>query len=46
VLRQLSPDHPVTVVAATALTVALAGVGDAERARALGEDTLKRCRRV
>jgi hypothetical protein len=35
-----------TLWAATALTGALAGLGEAEPARALGEDTLQRCRRV
>ena len=42
----LGPDHPITLWAAGALTVALLRVGEAEPARALGEDTLQRCRRV
>ena len=42
----LGPDHPTTLLAAAALTVALLWSGEAEPARALGEDTLQRCRRV
>jgi Tetratricopeptide repeat len=33
-------------LAATALTIALNQLGEAEPARALGEDTLQRCRRL
>jgi hypothetical protein len=40
------PDHAATLSAAAALTLALVGLGEAEPARALGEDTLQRCRRV
>jgi hypothetical protein len=42
----LGPDHPVNLAAAAALTLALVLVGEVEPARALGEDTLRRCRRV
>jgi ABC-type arginine/histidine transport system permease subunit len=42
----LGPDHPTTLRAAGALTGALVRLGEAEAARALGEDTLQRCRRV
>jgi hypothetical protein len=41
----LGPDHPTTLSAAAALTVALISLGEVEPARALGEDTLQRCRR-
>ncbi|ADB73956.1 hypothetical protein Gobs_1209 [Geodermatophilus obscurus DSM 43160] len=34
------------MLAAAALTLALVGLGEVEPARALGEDTLQRCRRV
>jgi tetratricopeptide repeat protein len=40
----LSPDHPDTLTAASSLTRALVGLGERERASALGEDTLQRCR--
>ena len=42
----LGPDHPITLMAAGALTGALAGLGEVEAARALAEDTLRHCRRV
>jgi Tetratricopeptide repeat len=42
----LGPDHLFTLLAATALTLALVAVGEVEPARALGEDTLQRSRRV
>src|SRR4051794_41707266 len=42
----LGPDHPDTLTAASALSHALNSLGEAEPARALGEDTLRRCRRV
>jgi len=42
----LGPDHLTTLWAATALTGALGRLGEAEPARALGEGTLWRCRRV
>jgi hypothetical protein len=42
----LGPDHPDTLAAASGLTVALFGVGEAAPARVLGEDTLQRGRRV
>jgi hypothetical protein len=42
----LGHDHTTTLWAAICLTFALVGLGDAEPARALGEDTLLRCRRV
>ena len=35
-----------TLNAAAVLTLALVALGDAEPARALGEDTVERCRRV
>jgi len=44
--RVLGPDHTTTLVAAAGLTDALVQSGEAEPARALGEDTLPRCRRV
>jgi hypothetical protein len=44
--RVLGPDHPITLWAATGLTLALAQSGEAESARDLGEDTLQRARRV
>jgi hypothetical protein len=40
------PDHPITLWAAAALASALVQLGEAEAARALGEDTLQRSRRV
>ena len=40
------PDHPISLWAAGALTSALAQLGEAESARALGQDTLQRSRRV
>jgi hypothetical protein len=40
------PDHATTLSAAAALTLALVGLGEAEPARALGEDTLQRSRLV
>ena len=40
------PDHAATLSAAAALTLALVGLGEVEPARALGEDTLQRSRRV
>jgi hypothetical protein len=42
----LGPDHPITLSAATGLTLALVQLGEAEPARALGQDTLRRCNRV
>jgi Tetratricopeptide repeat len=42
----LGPDHLITLWAAAALTSALFSVGEAASARALGEDTLQRSRRV
>jgi hypothetical protein len=44
----LGPDHPDTLTAASALTLALAlaQLGEAKPARALGRDTLQRSRRV
>ena len=42
----LGCDHLATLVAAAGLASALAGLGELERARALGEDSLERCRRV
>ena len=42
----LGPDHPITLGAAAVLTGALAGLGEVEAARALGEDTLSRCLRT
>jgi hypothetical protein len=42
----LGPDHPTTLWVAGALTAAQAQVGEAEPARALGQDTLQRCRRA
>jgi hypothetical protein len=42
----LGPDHPDTLLAAVALTLALNQLGEAEPACALGEDTLQRSRRV
>jgi Tetratricopeptide repeat len=42
----LGPDHPITLEAAAALTIALVELGEAESARALREDTLQRCRQV
>ena len=45
-LRVFGPDHPITLSAAVALTVALVRLGEATPARALGEDTLQRCRRA
>ena len=42
----LGPDHLLTLWAAVALTLALDRLGEAESARALGEDTLQRSRRV
>jgi len=42
----LGPDHVIALLAAAALTGALALSGEAEATRALGEDTLARCRRV
>ena len=44
--RAFGPDHPITLWAATGLTVALDRLGEVEPAGALGEDTLQRCRRV
>jgi hypothetical protein len=44
--RVLDPDHPITLWAATGLTLALVQLGEAEPARALGQDTLQRARRV
>ena len=44
--RALGPDHTTTLWAATALTYALDQLGEAAPARTLGEDTLRRCRRV
>jgi hypothetical protein len=42
----LGLDHLTTLRTAGALTGALARLGEAKPARALGEDTLQRCRRV
>jgi DNA-binding SARP family transcriptional activator len=42
----LGPDHPDTLAAASAHTLALFTVSEADQACALGEDTLQRCRRV
>ncbi len=42
----LGPDHPITLGAAAVLTGALAGLGEVGAARALGQDTLPRCRRT
>ncbi len=42
----LRPDHPITLWVAATLTLALARLGEPEPARALGEDTLRRCRRL
>jgi hypothetical protein len=39
-------DHPDTLTAASTLMVTLDQLGEDEAARALGEDTLERCRRV
>jgi hypothetical protein len=44
--RVLGPDHLITLYAAAALAVALAGLGEAEPARALGQDTVQRCHRI
>jgi len=44
--RVLGPDHPITLLAAGALTAALRRLGEVEPARGLGENTLRRCRRV
>jgi uncharacterized lipoprotein YbaY len=40
------PNHTTTLAAARTVTLALVRLGEAEPARALGEDTLQRCRRV
>ena len=40
------PEHLIVLWAASALTHALVQRGEVEPARALGEDTLLRCRRV
>jgi tetratricopeptide repeat protein len=42
----LGPDHPTTLGATTALTLALVQLGEADPARTLAEDTLRRSRRV
>jgi hypothetical protein len=42
----LGPDHLIVLWAASALTHALVRLGEVEPARALGADTLQRCRRV
>jgi hypothetical protein len=42
----LGPDHPDSLTAAATLTAALDYLGEAEAARALGQDTLERARRV
>jgi hypothetical protein len=42
----LGPDHPITLTAAATLTDALVRLGEAEPARALAEDTRRRCRRT
>jgi hypothetical protein len=42
----LGPDHPDTLTAASNLARALARLGEMEPARALGQDTLQRSRRV
>jgi hypothetical protein len=42
----LGTDNLITLWAAATLTRALADLGDIESARALGEDTLQRSRRV
>jgi hypothetical protein len=42
----LGPDHVTTLTAAITVVVTLIGLGEADRARALGEGTLPRCRRV
>jgi hypothetical protein len=39
-------DHNTTLVMAATLSIALAQLGEAESARALGEDTLQRCHRT
>jgi hypothetical protein len=44
--RVVGLDHPMTVIAATPLALALPLVGEAESARTLGEDTLKRACRL
>jgi hypothetical protein len=44
--RVLGPDQVITLQAAATLTHALNQLGQAEQARALGEDTLQRSRRV
>jgi hypothetical protein len=42
----LGPEHPATLVSAAALTLTLDQLGQGEPARALGQDTLQRSRRV
>ncbi|SDM69756.1 Tetratricopeptide repeat-containing protein [Geodermatophilus siccatus] len=42
----LGPDHPDTLTAACSLALALFSVGEADPARALGQDILQRCRRA
>ncbi len=42
----LGPEHPSTLLAAAALTFTLDQLGQAALARALGQDTLQRSRRV
>jgi hypothetical protein len=42
----LGADHPDTLSAASTLTSARIWLGEVASARALGEDTLQRCRRV
>jgi hypothetical protein len=42
----LGPDHLITLSAAAGLTFARVLLGEVKPARALGEDTLERCRRV
>ena len=44
--RVVGLDHRMTVIAATALALALPLVGEAESARTLGEDTLQRACRL
>jgi hypothetical protein len=44
--RALAPDHPTTLMAVTGLTLALARLGEAKAARALGRDALQRSRRA
>jgi hypothetical protein len=44
--RALGADHPTTLTAAATLTFALAGIGDHQQARVLGQDALERYRRA